>query len=49
MLGRETPPAPRKHWIYREATDPAGHPVKKEELFDGSQKRSIFWCPAVQK
>jgi formamidopyrimidine-DNA glycosylase len=39
----------RDFFVYSEKTDIHGNPVKKEELFEGSQKRSIFWCPAIQK
>ena len=39
----------REFYVYDQKTDPQDHPVKKEELYDGSQKRFIYWTPAVQK
>lgn len=39
----------REFYVYNENSDPNGHPVKKAELFEGSQKRFIYWAPAVQK
>jgi endonuclease-8 len=39
----------RDFWIYRESADIHGNSVAKEDLFEGSQKRFIFWCPAIQK
>lgn len=38
----------RDFFVYREKTDVDGNPVTKEELFEGSQKRFIYWCPKVQ-
>lgn len=38
----------RDFFVYREKTDVDGNPVHKDELFEGSQKRFIFWCPKVQ-
>jgi formamidopyrimidine-DNA glycosylase len=38
----------RDFFVYREKTDVDGNPVHKDELFEGSQKRYIFWCPKVQ-
>ena len=39
----------RDFFVYREETDIHGNPVTKEELFEGSQKRFIYWCKDVQK
>jgi len=39
----------RDFFIYYEEFDIYGNPVVKEELYEGSQKRSIFWCPKLQK
>jgi len=39
----------REFYIYMQTTDPHGHPVKRQELSVGSQKRTIHWVPAVQK
>ena len=39
----------RDFFVYRQSTDIDGNPVKTEEMYEGSQKRTIFWCPAVQK
>ena len=38
----------REFYVYFQTTDPNGHPVKKEELYDGSNKRFIHWSPEVQ-
>jgi len=38
----------REFYVYQQTTDPQGHQVKKEELYDGSQKRFIHWAPDVQ-
>ena len=38
----------RDFYVYSMSTDPQGRPVKKEELYDGSQKRFIYWSPQVQ-
>ena len=39
----------RDFFIYYEDTDIYGNKVKKEELYEGSQKRFIYWCPSYQK
>jgi len=39
----------REFYVYMQTTDPQGRRVKKEELYDGTQKRSIHWVPSVQK
>ena len=39
----------RDFFIYNESTDIHGNSVKKEELYEGSQKRFIYWCPGYQK
>ena len=39
----------REFYVYMQTTDPQGRPVKKEELYTGSQKRFIHWVPAIQK
>jgi formamidopyrimidine-DNA glycosylase len=38
----------REFYVYQQTTDPQGYQVKKEELYDGSQKRFIHWSPDVQ-
>lgn len=38
----------REFYVYMQMTDPAGRPVKKEELFEGSNKRFIHWVPEIQ-
>ena len=38
----------REFYVYFQTTDPDGHKVKKEELYDGSNKRFIHWSPDVQ-
>ena len=38
----------REFYVYFQTTDPNGHLVKKEELYDGSNKRFIHWSPDVQ-
>lgn len=38
----------REFYVYSMSTDPQGRPVKKEELYDGSQKRFIYWSPQHQ-
>jgi len=38
----------REFYIYNQIEDPQGHRVKKEELYDGSQKRFIYWVPEIQ-
>jgi formamidopyrimidine-DNA glycosylase len=39
----------RYFFVYQEKTDIYGNEVKKEELYEGSQKRFIFWVPKIQK
>ena len=39
----------REFFIYQQETDLDGHKVSKKELFEGSQKRFIFWVESVQK
>jgi formamidopyrimidine-DNA glycosylase len=39
----------RDFYIYWEEEDIHGNKVKTEELYEGSQKRSIFWVPSYQK
>jgi formamidopyrimidine-DNA glycosylase len=39
----------RDFFIYYEDKDINGETVKKEELYEGSQKRMIYWVPTVQK
>jgi len=39
----------RDFYIYNETNDIYGNHVKKEELYEGSQKRFIYWCPSYQK
>ena len=39
----------RDFFVYYEDFDIYGNPVKKEELYEGSQKRFIYWCPGYQK
>lgn len=39
----------RDFFVYREEKDIHGNPVTKEELYEGSQKRFIYWCKAYQK
>lgn len=38
----------REFYVYNQSTDPQGRAVKKEELYEGSQKRFIYWVPEVQ-
>jgi len=38
----------RDFFVYREDKDIYGNPVKKEELYEGSQKRFIYWVPTLQ-
>jgi formamidopyrimidine-DNA glycosylase len=38
----------REFFVYRQETDLEGHKVEKKELFEGSQKRFIYWVPEVQ-
>lgn len=39
----------RDFYIYNEETDIYGNSIVKDELFEGSQKRFIYWCPSRQK
>jgi len=39
----------RDFYIYWEEEDIHGNKVKTEELYEGSQKRTIFWVPSYQK
>lgn len=39
----------RHFFVYDEEKDIKGNIVKKEELYEGSKKRSIYWVPTVQK
>lgn len=39
----------REFYVYFQNADPNGHTVKKEELYDGSNKRFIHWVPDIQK
>jgi formamidopyrimidine-DNA glycosylase len=39
----------REFFVYYEDEDIDGNKVKKEELYEGSQKRMIYWVPTVQK
>jgi endonuclease-8 len=39
----------RDFFVYREEKDIHGNKVIKEELFEGSQKRFIYWCKGYQK
>ena len=38
----------REFFVYSEDEDIDGNKVKKEELYEGSQKRMIYWVPSVQ-
>ena len=38
----------RDFFVYNEETDIYGHPVIKEELYEGSQKRFIYWVKGRQ-
>ena len=38
----------RDFFVYYEETDIYGHPVIKEELYEGSQKRFIYWVKERQ-
>ena len=38
----------RDFFVYYEESDIYGNIVKKEELYEGSQKRFIYWCPDYQ-
>jgi formamidopyrimidine-DNA glycosylase len=39
----------RDFFIYRQEKDINDHKVKKEELYEGSQKRFIYWVDKIQK
>jgi formamidopyrimidine-DNA glycosylase len=39
----------RDFFVYYEEEDINGEKVKKEELYEGSQKRMIYWVPEIQK
>jgi len=39
----------RDFFIYRQEHDINGNKVKKEELYEGSQKRFIYWVEKIQK
>jgi formamidopyrimidine-DNA glycosylase len=39
----------RDFFVYKEETDVFGNPVLQEPLFEGSQKRFIYWVKKVQK
>lgn len=39
----------RMFFVYQEERDIRGRPVIKEELYEGSQKRFIYWVPGWQK
>jgi formamidopyrimidine-DNA glycosylase len=39
----------RNFFVYRQDTDIDNNPVAKKELFEGSQKRFIYWVKQVQK
>lgn len=38
----------REFFVYSEKEDIKGNPVIKEDLYEGSQKRTIYWVPLVQ-
>jgi endonuclease-8 len=38
----------REFYVYYQNSDPQGHPVTKEEMYEGSQKRFIYWVSSVQ-
>jgi endonuclease-8 len=38
----------REFFVYNEEKDIKGNLVQKEELYEGSQKRIIYWVPTVQ-
>jgi formamidopyrimidine-DNA glycosylase len=38
----------REFFVYRQETDIDGHKVVKQELYEGSQKRSIYWVKDIQ-
>lgn len=39
----------RDFFIYYYTEDIYGNKIKKEELYEGSQKRFIYWVPGIQK
>ena len=39
----------REFFVYRQDTDINGNKVNKTELYEGSQKRFIYWIPSIQK
>ena len=39
----------RMFFVYQEEKDIHGHKIIKKELFEGSQKRFIYYVPEVQK
>jgi formamidopyrimidine-DNA glycosylase len=39
----------QEFFVYRQNTDINGHKVSKKELYEGNQKRTIFWVPETQK
>ena len=38
----------REFFVYRQETDIEGRKIVKEELYEGSQKRYIYWVPEIQ-
>lgn len=38
----------REFFVYRQETDIEDHKVVKEELYEGTQKRFIYWVPEIQ-
>ena len=39
----------KNFFVYRQDTDINNNPIAKKELFEGSQKRFIYWVKEVQK
>jgi formamidopyrimidine-DNA glycosylase len=39
----------REFFVYRQDTDLNGNKVQKDELFEGNQKRFIYWVENIQK
>jgi hypothetical protein len=39
----------RMFFVYQEDKDIHGHKVHKKELYEGSQKRFIYYVPEIQK
>ena len=39
----------RNFFVYRQENDINGNPIVKEELYEGSQKRFIYWVKEIQK